>query len=188
MDNTEQNGEELLQRIVESCKTNTESTIKTQESLEDFTALLLECEHSLRSGFALNEEIFGVQKKILKETISQIPQMITAELSKDSLKIINSFNRKSNFVWIVFGVVLLSLLTILLSGNLALKWYAESIRSKSELRQEILSEFEKDGKQLYPKNDVQQLENNTKLLRKWIEKNPKDAEKFLRFKDGYEAR
>ena len=114
--------------------------------------------------------------------------MIPAELSKDSLKIINSFNRKSNFVWIVFGVVLLSLLTILLSGNLALKWYAESIRSKSELRQEILSEFEKDGKQLYPKNDVQQLENNTKLLRKWIEKNPKDAEKFLRFKDGYEAR
>lgn len=64
MDNTEQNGEELLQRIVESCKTNTESNIKTQESLEDFTALLLECEHSLRSGFALNEEIFGVQKNI----------------------------------------------------------------------------------------------------------------------------
>lgn len=88
----------------------------------------------------------------------------------------------------IFGAILLSFSTILISGNLAFKWYSESIRSKSELREEILSEFEKDGKLLYPKDDIQKLENNTELVQKWINKNPKDAEKFLRFKDGYEAK
>ena len=34
--------------------------------------------------------------------------------------------------------------------------------------------------------DYLQLQHNTELMNKWMNKNPKDAE-ILRFKDGYEA-
>ncbi|MFC0342840.1 hypothetical protein [Epilithonimonas hispanica] len=191
MDNTEKDGMEILNQVIESCKANIESNEETRASIEDFMNVLSELEQSVSALTNLIDETSGTYKKeneALKKTVSQIPKTITAELSQQSLEAINIFKRKSKFVWGVFGVVFLSFSTILLSGNQALKWYSESIRSKSELRQEILSEFEKDGKQLYPEDNIQQLEHNTKLLQKWIEKNPKEAEKFLRFKDGYEAR
>ena len=42
-------------------------------------------------------------------------------------------------------------------------------------------------KSIYKDEDYLQLQHNTELMNKWMEKNPKDAKNFLRFKDGYEA-
>lgn len=191
MENNEKDGMEILNQVIESCKANIESNTETKASMEDFFKIFSELGQSVSTlTNIIDETSKGYQKEneTFKKIVSQIPKAVPAKLSQHSFEAINIFKRQSKFVWGVFGMVFLSFLTILLSGNQALKWYSESIRSKSELRQEILSEFEKDGKQLYPKDDIQQLEHNTKVLQKWIEKNPKDAEKFLRFKDGYEAR
>ncbi len=191
MDNTEKNGMEILNKVIESCKANIESNTETKASIEDYMNVSSELEQSVSTLTNIIDETSGIYKKeneALKETVSQIPKKIIAELSEQSLEALNIIKRKTNLVWVIFGTIFLAFLIILLSGNFALKWYSESIRSKSELRQEILSEFEKDGKQLYLKDDIQQLKNNTELVQKWINKNPKDAEKFLRFKDGYEAR
>lgn len=191
MDNTEKNGMEILNKVIESCKANIESNTETKASIEDYMNVSSELEQSVSTLTNLIDETSGIYKKeneALKETVSQIPKKIIAELSEQSLEALNIIKRKTNLVWVIFGTIFLAFLIILLSGNFALKWYSESIRSKSELRQEILSEFEKNGKQLYLKDDIQQLKNNTELVQKWINKNPKDAEKFLRFKNGYEAR
>jgi len=191
MENNEKDGMEILNQVIESCKANIESNTETKASMEDFFKIFSELGQSVSTlTNIIDETSKGYQKEneTFKKIVNQIPKAVPAKLSQHSFEAINIFKRQSKFVWGVFGMVFLSFLTILLSGNQALKWYSESIRSKSELRQEILSEFEKDGKQLYPKDDIQQLEHNTKVLQKWIEKNPKDAEKFLRFKDGYEAR
>ena len=58
------------------------------------------------------------------------------------------------------------------------QWYAESIKSKVEIRQEILDEIKKDGQSIYKDEDYLQLQHNTELMNKWMNKNPKDAEKF----------
>ncbi|TLX27430.1 hypothetical protein FE904_00095 [Chryseobacterium indologenes] len=187
MDNTEKDGMEILNQVIESCKANIESNAETKASVEDYMNVSSELEQSVSTLINIIDETSGTYQKeneALKKTVSQIPKTITAELSQQSIEAL----RKSNLVWVIFGTIFLAFLMIILIGNFALKWYSESIRSKSELRQEILFEFEKDGKLLYPKDDIQKLEHNTKVLQKWINKNPKDAEKFLRFKDGYEAR
>lgn len=57
-----------------------------------------------------------------------------------------------------------------------------------EIRTELLQEIKNDKKEIYNQKDVEQLQYNTELINKWMKKNPKDAEKFLKFKDGYEAR
>lgn len=187
MDNTQKDGMEILNQVIESCKANIESNTETKASVEDYMNVSSELEQSVSALINIIDETsrtYQKENEIFKKTVSQIPKIIIAELSQQSIEAL----RKSNLVWGIFGAILLSFSTILISGNLAFKWYSESIRSKSELREEILSEFEKDGKLLYPKDDIQKLENNTELVQKWINKNPKDAEKFLRFKDGYEAR
>ena len=91
---------------------------------------------------------------------------------------------------VFYGMIAALFLSVLTTaGNIFFtkQWYAESIKSKSEIRQEILDEIKKEGQSIYKDEDYQQLLHNTELMNKWMKKNPKDAEKFLRFKDGYEA-
>ena len=92
---------------------------------------------------------------------------------------------------IIYGMIAALFLSVLTTaGNIFFtkQWYAESIKSKSEIRQEILDEIKKDGQSIYKDEDYLQLQHNTELMNKWMEKNPKDAEKFLRFKDGFESK
>ena len=91
---------------------------------------------------------------------------------------------------IFYGMIAALFLSVLTTvGNIffAKQWYAESIKSKSEIRQEILDEIKNDGQSIYKDEDYLQLQHNTELMNKWMEKNPKDAKSFLRFKDGFEA-
>lgn len=70
----------------------------------------------------------------------------------------------------------------------AIQKVSESIRAKSEIRQEILDEIKRDWKAIYKNDDYNQLKYNTDLMNKWMKKNPKDGEKFMRFKDGFESK
>lgn len=82
----------------------------------------------------------------------------------------------------------LMVLTIILCFYFSKQWYNASIKTKMEIRTELLQEIKNDKKEIYSKNEVEQLKYNTELINKWMKKNPKDTEKFLKFKDGYEAR
>lgn len=70
----------------------------------------------------------------------------------------------------------------------SLRFYQKSITTKSEIRSEILEELKNSGKGIYEINDYQQLQQNTDIMNKWMKKNPRDAERFLKFKEGYESR
>ena len=83
--------------------------------------------------------------------------------------------------------MILGILILVISINFATNWYKESIISKSEIRVDILNEIASEGKKIYDENEVKVLSENTKLMQLWIKNNPKKAEDFLRFKDGYEA-
>ncbi len=92
---------------------------------------------------------------------------------------------------IFYGMIAALFLSVLTTiGNIffAKQWYVENIKSKSEIRQEILDEIKNDGQSIYKDEDYLQLQHNTELMNKWMEKNPKDAKNFLRFKDGFESR
>lgn len=75
----------------------------------------------------------------------------------------------------------------IISINFATNWYKESIKVKSELRQDILNEIAGEGKKIYDENEIKILTENTQVMQLWIKNNPKKAEDFLRFKDGFEA-
>ncbi len=87
-----------------------------------------------------------------------------------------------NWSFFVFAV-----LVFITSINFSTNWYRESIKAKSELRQDILNEIADEGKKIYEENEIRILRENTQLMQLWIKNNPKIAEYFLRFKDGYEA-
>ena len=75
-----------------------------------------------------------------------------------------------------------------LSFYFSKQWYVESIKTKEEIKTQIFEEMRNKGKDFYEIKQVNYLKMNTEIINKWMEKNPKEADKFLRFKDGYEAR
>ena len=92
---------------------------------------------------------------------------------------------------IFYGMIAALFLSVLITaGNIFFtkQCYAESNKSKSEIRREILDEIKNDSQSIYKDEDYRQLQHNIELMKKWMEKNPKDAKNFLRFKDGYESR
>ena len=120
------------------------------------------------------------------EFIERIPKTIEIRPSEDYLNLNKALEKNSKFMKIIiYGMIaalFLSVLTIVGNIFFTKQWYAESIKSKSEIRQEVLDEIKKEGQSIYKDEDYQQLLHNTELMNKWMKKNPKDAEKFLRFK------
>jgi len=120
---------------------------------------------------------------------TSIPESIPAHLSETT---VNFFERIEKHIKFIFpgsiGILSLAAIITFGSGHFAFKWYSESIRAKSEIRQEILDEIKKDGKAIYEIKDYDQLKYNTDVMNKWMKKNPKDGEKFMKFKEGFESK
>lgn len=151
----------------------------------------------LRTEFALQavEEIFretgGFLNKEAKKReafLVRLSELNKVDLSEEAVQAVNSFQKKYRFLLVGIGVLVFSFSILLASLYFTRQFYSASIRSKSELRQEILDEIHNNGKAIYKIEDYEQLQHNTELMNKWMKKNPKDADKFLRFKDGYESK
>lgn len=195
-EHNQNNGLELLKKVIETNERNTEQGIKTEFVYEDLLNIKVETESTMR-GF--NATILKLSESLEKEAqkrnefIERIPKTIEIIIpSEDYLNLNKSFEKNSKFMKIIFyGIIAALFLSVLITtGNIffAKQWYAESIKSKSEIRQEILDEIKQEGQSIYKDEDYLQLQHNTELMNKWIEKNPKDAKNFLRFKDGFERR
>ena len=137
--------------------------------------------------------ILAQEENLKRETLfKSIPDKIIAEISPESVLQLEKFNRKTEIVkYLVFGslaILLISFFVLTATIYLGKNWYRESIRTKTEVQEEILKEIKNENKAIYETEQIKQLEHNTTLMKKWMKKNPKDAEKFLKFKEGYESR
>lgn len=137
--------------------------------------------------------ILAQEENLKRETLfKSIPDKIIAEISPESVLQLEKFNRKTEIVkYLVFGslaILLISFFVLTATIYLGKNWYRESIRTKTEVREEILKEIKNENKAINETEQIKQLEHNTTLMKKWMKKNPKDAEKFLKFKEGYESR
>lgn len=129
----------------------------------------------------------------------EVPKSIEAhipeKLEKDLILLNNTISKvngkSSVFKYSILGGIgslVLSIILLGTSGYFTQKWYAESIKTKEEIRKELLKEFENKGKGIYDVKSYEKLQYNIDLVNKWIEKYPNDADKFLRFKEGYETK
>lgn len=188
------NGMELLENVIKSNMENSEQNIKLQFAIQDLTTLLNDVQMSLQEGHSINNEtvvFFKLEKNKRDEFIANIPTHIETILSKEAKDYLEDFGKnikwKKQFIWIGIGVFVFTVLVFITSINFATNWYKESIKAKSELRQDILNEIADEGRKIYDENEIKILSDNTQVMQLWIKNNPKKAEDFLRFKDGFEA-
>ena len=188
------NGMELLENVIKSNKENIEQNIKLQFAIEDHTTLLNEVQISFEDGQSTNNETVAfmkVEQTKRVEFLDSIPTQVETVLSKEAKDYLDGFGKnirwKKKFIWSGIGVFVFAVLVLIVSINFATNWYKESIKAKSELRQDILNEIADEGKKIYDENEIRLLSENTQVMQFWIKNNPKKAEDFIRFKDGFEA-
>ncbi|MBH1959951.1 MAG: hypothetical protein I8H68_07550 [Flavobacteriia bacterium] len=188
------NGMELLENVIKSNMENSEQNIKLQFAIQDLTTLLNDVQMSLQEGHSINNEtvvFFKLEQNKRDEFIANIPSHIETVLSREAKDYLEDFGKnikwKKQFIWIGIGVFVFTVLVFITSINFATNWYKESIKAKSELRQDILNEIADEGRKIYDENEIKILSDNTQVMQLWIKNNPKKAEDFLRFKDGFVA-
>lgn len=183
---------ELLRKVVETNEENIKSTKQTESLHLESRNFYQSAQNAIIGSTNMMQKAMQLVRTELESIIgfkSSIPESIPAHLSETTLSF---FERIEKLVKFIFSrsLAILSLAVIILfgTGHFSFKWYSESIRAKSEIRQEILDEIKRDGKAIFEIEDYNQLKYNTDLMNKWMKKNQKDGEKFLRFKEGYESK
>ena len=194
-------GFELLENVIRSNEDNIKSNNSRIEiysklafALEDHLTIMGQTQLDFEAvGETYEDAMKFHELESVKRTefLKNIPTKIEAVLSPETVEDFEKINSKMKEMkivsWSGLGTMILGILILVISINFATNWYKESIRSKSEIRVDILNEIASEGKKIYDENEVKVLSENTKLMQLWIKNNPKKAEDFLRFKDGYEA-
>ena len=199
---TKSNGMELLENVI---KSNEKAVASNIENLKSNAKLSADIE-DLVLAIGQKQLDFEIVKEIHKETLSfyeqeqikrveflaNIPTKTETVLSQETIDFYGNLERKikrnGKFIWGGFGTFILGIFTLIFSIFFATNWYKESIKSKSELRQDILNEIAGEGKRIIDEKEIKILKENTEIMQLWIKNNPKKAEDFLRFKEGFEAR
>lgn len=194
IENNQDSGLELLKKVIETNEKNIEQGVNVVFFYEDLLNLIGETESSLRSLSFANQKLLesqGKEQQKREEFLEQIPKTLDVQFTEESKSQLRIFERKSKGIkYLVFGsigILLLSAIMLFITSVLAENWYSESVKTKTEIRTEIFNEIEKEGKTIYKTTDLEQLKHNTLLMKKWMQKYPKDSEKFLRFKEGFEV-
>ena len=208
MENQQKNEEtkskavELLEKVIKSNERsvtsneeNIEQCIKVQFDIEDLMSSFKHMQVELREVKQKYDEIvkfYEIEEEKRAKFLAKIPTKTETVLSQETINFYGNLEkkmkRKEKFIWGGFGTFIFGIFSLIFSFNFATNWYNESIKSKSEFREEILNEIKQDGKIIYDNQDLNELKENTKLMQIWMKTNPKKAEDFLQFKNGYEAK
>ena len=188
--------EDLLSLLGEA-----ESTLRgASYTLENSKKVLVRTSHILENTpktleFKASKEELKARERFIQSIPKSIEAHIPEKLEKDLILLnsnISKVNGKSSiFKYSILGGIwslILSIILLGISGYFTKKWYAESIKTKEEVRKQLLIEFENKGKGIYDVKSYEKLQYNTDLVNKWIERNPKQGNNFLKFKEGYEAK
>jgi len=200
-DESKSNGMELLENVIKSNERNTASNEKNMESnaemsgdIEDLASAIGQLQLDLEVVKEISNETlhFYEREQVARDKfLANIPTKIDAVLSQETHDYLENFQNRTkrimSFTWSGIGTMVLGILTLIISINFSTNWYKISIKAKSELRQDILNEIADEGEKIYNENEVKMLQENTKVVQLWIKNNPKKAEDFLRFKEGFEA-
>lgn len=133
-------------------------------------------------------DIFDRKVQELKKNVSGIE----VGISPEDLKRLESY--KDYFKH--YKPVLYTSLFVMLSGwglgifgaYSGIKWYKESVRTKQEIRAQVLQEIGNDGNVIVSKEQWENYQFQNEVLKEWKKTNPEDSKSLIDYGNGYKAK
>ena len=181
-------GVKLLEAVIQSNEKNINiiNSLKNQISDSEISTEYLSLLVEKLGRESKNIEIF-IEKDLQERKLflEKLPKSIEAKMSTESQKTLDSFIKQlkiiKKIIYIVFGFLVFSIIAIFTLYKLSINWYTTSINTKKEL----IESYEAEGKAVFRKEYVEELESNTKVFNLWLRRNPKQIKSFKRFEEKF---
>lgn len=168
---------ELLENVIKSNEniiasnlTNVESNAEVKSDIEDLVLAIGQMQLDFEVIKEIPNEVlafYEIEQTKREQFLANIPTQIETVLSKEAKDYLEGFGKnikwKKQFIWSGIGIFVFAVFVFIISINFATNWYKESIKAKSELRQDILNEIAGEGKKIYDENEIKILQENIQI-------------------------
>lgn len=152
-----------------------------------------------RESQQLNSSIPGIDKKLkesgelidrslkeLKSSVMDIRVGISAEDLKKLEAYKDYFKHYKPVLYISLFVMISGWGLALFGAYSGMKYYKEGVRTKQEIRHEVLQEIGNDGNVIVEKQKLDYYKELNGVLKAWEKSNPKDSESFRNYYRGFQ--
>ena len=167
--------------------------VELLEQLKTTTEALHRESNNLNSGVSgmdkkLKEagELIDHSLKELRESVMDIRVGISPEDVKKLESYKDYFKHYKPVLYISLFVMLSGWGLSIFGAYSGIKYYKESVRTKQEIRGEVLQEIGKDGNVIVEKAKWDSYVEQSQVLRAWQKSNPKDSESLEIYFKGYQ--
>lgn len=136
--------------------------------------------YSVQKQFIENgNTITAEQNKILNELKNyKAPEISLDPYAKKQMEEVKQYEKisrkKDRTIPYLILIIFLLLSTFIYFFN-------QDLKTKKEVKENLMSEIYSKGDTIVPKKDFDLANKNSQLMKEWIDKNPKDSEKFILF-------
>ena len=136
--------------------------------------------YSVQKQFIENgNTITAEQNKILNELKNyKAPEISLNPYAKKQMEEVKQYEKisrkKDRTIPYLILIIFLLLSTFIYFFN-------QDLKTKKEVKENLMSEIYSKGDTIVPKKDFDLANKNSQLMKEWIDKNPKDSEKFILF-------
>lgn len=133
-----------------------------------------------------SRELIDHSLKELRESVMDIRVVISPEDLKKLESYKDYFKHYKPILYISLFVMVSGWGLAIFGAYSGIKWYKESVRTKQEIRGEVLQEIHQGGNIIVSKEQWENYEYQNKVLKAWKKSNPKDHEKLSIYYQGYQ--
>lgn len=163
---------------------------KTINSINDFNELHIKslAEHSVGFFKQLHTQRIELSDGTI-EKLNKIGEFTKSIVETHEVKVPKMMKFFLKFQYWIAGILLLLIMFVIVITNLSTIWYKTSVKTKEEVRGEVLAEIVNSKQKIYSIDYVSELQENTTIIQSWMKKNKKSNEvkNFIQFREGYNA-
>ncbi|MFC4384376.1 hypothetical protein ACFO0Q_24040 [Chryseobacterium bernardetii] len=163
------------------------------EQLKIITGALQKETKNLNSGISgIDEKLKGTgtlidhSLKELRESVMDIRVGISPEDLKKLEAYKDYFKHYKPVLYISLFVMISGWGLSIFGAYSGMKYYKEGVRTKQEIRHEVLQEIGNDGNVIVEKQKLDDYKELNGVLKAWEKSNPQDSESFRNYYKGYQ--
>ncbi|SIS62177.1 hypothetical protein SAMN05421639_11211 [Chryseobacterium shigense] len=167
--------------------------VELLEQLKTTTEALHRESNNLNSGVSGMDEKLRESRELIDHSLKELRESvmdIKVGISPEDLKKLESYK---DYFKHYKPVLYISLFVMLSGWGLAIfgaysgiKYYKESVRTKQEIRGEVLQEINQGGNVIVEKSKWDSYVEQSQVLRAWQKSNPKDSKSLEVYYKGYQ--
>ncbi|MBL1220948.1 hypothetical protein JET18_08875 [Chryseobacterium sp. L7] len=169
------------------------NAVELMEQLKIKTESLYKEFQSLSSGVSIMDEKLKRTEHFVEQNLKELKEKagtVRVGISPEDLRQLESykdyFNHYKPLLYVSLFIILSGWGLGIFSALSGVKWYKESVRTKQEIRTDVLQEIKAQGNMIIESQTFLNYREQSEALKAWQKSNPKESESFTNYLKQYQ--